>query len=110
MTTCCHPCSRAQVSSSSVAVDEEDPEGSAWSDSPDDVSVEGPMPTVDTPSSDTAPFILEESSGYMEPSLRLLAIIHTLISFCCIIGYYCLKVTKYTCSEALKNDLTVSYY
>ncbi|XP_031434602.1 ryanodine receptor 2 isoform X2 [Clupea harengus] len=81
-----------KVSSSSVAVDEEDPEGSAWSDSPDDVSVEGPMPTVDTPSSDTAPFILEESSGYMEPSLRLLAIIHTLISFCCIIGYYCLKV------------------
>ena len=37
-------------------------------------------------------FVLEESSGYMEPSLRLLAIAHTIISFCCIIGYYCLKV------------------
>ncbi|CAL8299057.1 unnamed protein product [Merluccius merluccius] len=37
-------------------------------------------------------FVLEESSGYMEPSLRLLALTHTLISFCCIIGYYCLKV------------------
>ncbi|XP_068597641.1 ryanodine receptor 2-like [Brachionichthys hirsutus] len=37
-------------------------------------------------------FVLEESSGYMEPSLRFLAIAHTIISFCCIIGYYCLKV------------------
>ncbi|XP_071766090.2 ryanodine receptor 2-like [Centroberyx gerrardi] len=37
-------------------------------------------------------FVLEESSGYMEPSLRFLAVAHTLISFCCIIGYYCLKV------------------
>ncbi|XP_053730272.1 ryanodine receptor 2 [Synchiropus splendidus] len=37
-------------------------------------------------------YVLEESSGYMEPSLHLLAIAHTLISFCCIIGYYCLKV------------------
>ncbi|KAM3863107.1 ryanodine receptor 2-like [Diretmus argenteus] len=37
-------------------------------------------------------FVLEESSGYMEPSLHFLAIAHTLISFCCIIGYYCLKV------------------
>ncbi|XP_054654360.1 ryanodine receptor 2 isoform X4 [Dunckerocampus dactyliophorus] len=37
-------------------------------------------------------FVLEESNGYMELSLRLLAVLHTLISFCCIIGYYCLKV------------------
>ncbi|CAL8391441.1 unnamed protein product, partial [Arctogadus glacialis] len=37
-------------------------------------------------------FVLEESSGYMKPSLRLLAVTHTLFSFCCIIGYYCLKV------------------
>ncbi|XP_069548702.1 ryanodine receptor 2 [Brachyistius frenatus] len=37
-------------------------------------------------------FVLEESSGYMEPSLRFLAVAHTIISFCCIIGYYCLKV------------------
>ncbi|XP_077437450.1 ryanodine receptor 2-like [Vanacampus margaritifer] len=37
-------------------------------------------------------YVLEESSGYMEPSLYLLAVAHTLISFCCIIGYYCLKV------------------
>ncbi|KAG7277444.1 hypothetical protein CRUP_016347 [Coryphaenoides rupestris] len=39
-------------------------------------------------------FILEESTGYMEPSLCLLAITHTLVSFCCIIGYYCLKREK----------------
>ncbi|KAM9808663.1 ryanodine receptor 2 isoform 4-T4 [Syngnathus typhle] len=37
-------------------------------------------------------YVLEESSGYMEPSLHLLAVVHTLISFSCIIGYYCLKV------------------
>ena len=43
--------------------------------------------------SDGGFFVLEESSGYMKPSLRLLAVTHTLFSFCCIIGYYCLKVT-----------------
>lgn len=37
-------------------------------------------------------FVLEEDSGYMEPSLHFLAVVHTIISFCCIIGYYCLKV------------------
>ncbi|TRY59413.1 hypothetical protein DNTS_004316 [Danionella cerebrum] len=37
-------------------------------------------------------FVLEESSGYMEPTLRILAILHTVIAFFCIIGYYCLKV------------------
>lgn len=39
-------------------------------------------------------YVLEESSGYMEPTLRILAILHTVISFFCIIGYYCLKVRK----------------
>ncbi|NXX75670.1 RYR2 protein, partial [Urocolius indicus] len=37
-------------------------------------------------------YVLEESSGYMEPTLRILAVLHTIISFFCIIGYYCLKV------------------
>ncbi|KTF89703.1 hypothetical protein cypCar_00037201, partial [Cyprinus carpio] len=41
---------------------------------------------------DAVHFVLEESSGYMEPTLRILAILHTVISFFCIIGYYCLKV------------------
>lgn len=40
----------------------------------------------------TVSFVLEEGSGYMEPSLHFLAIAHTVISFCCIIGYCCLKV------------------
>ncbi|XP_034425492.1 ryanodine receptor 2 isoform X10 [Hippoglossus hippoglossus] len=40
----------------------------------------------------TVHFVLEESTGYMEPMLRILAILHTVISFFCIIGYYCLKV------------------
>uniref|UniRef100_A0A8D0DC73 Ryanodine receptor 2 n=1 Tax=Sander lucioperca TaxID=283035 RepID=A0A8D0DC73_SANLU len=40
----------------------------------------------------TVRFVLEESTGYMEPMLRILAVMHTVISFFCIIGYYCLKV------------------
>lgn len=39
-------------------------------------------------------YVLEESSGYMEPALRVLAVLHTVISFFCIIGYYCLKVSR----------------
>ncbi|XP_072481376.1 ryanodine receptor 3 isoform X5 [Notamacropus eugenii] len=34
----------------------------------------------------------KESTGYMAPTLRALAIIHTIISFVCVVGYYCLKV------------------
>uniref|UniRef100_A0A8C7IVE4 Ryanodine receptor 1 n=1 Tax=Oncorhynchus kisutch TaxID=8019 RepID=A0A8C7IVE4_ONCKI len=37
-------------------------------------------------------FYLEESTGYMQPCLSMLAIIHTVIAFLCIIGYNCLKV------------------
>ena len=44
----------------------------------------------------TVRFVLEESSGYMEPMLRILAVLHTVISFFCIIGYYCLKVGHLT--------------
>lgn len=42
----------------------------------------------------TVYFVLEESSGYMESSLHFLAVVHTIISFFCIIGYYCLKVPR----------------
>lgn len=45
----------------------------------------------------TVYFVLEESSGYMEPALHFLAVAHTIISFCCIIGYYCLKVHRLQC-------------
>lgn len=37
-------------------------------------------------------FYLEESTGYMQPTLAFLAVLHTVISFICIIGYNCLKV------------------
>lgn len=48
---------------------------------------------------DAVHFVLEESSGYMEPTLRILAILHTVISFFCIIGYYCLKVQDHLLHE-----------
>uniref|UniRef100_A0A8C3B4F7 Ryanodine receptor 3 n=1 Tax=Cyclopterus lumpus TaxID=8103 RepID=A0A8C3B4F7_CYCLU len=37
-------------------------------------------------------FVLHESSGYMLPTLRFLAVFHTVISLVCVFGYYCLKV------------------
>ncbi|MBN3304979.1 RYR3 protein, partial [Amia calva] len=37
-------------------------------------------------------FVLQESTGYMAPTLCFLAIIHTVISLLCVVGYYCLKV------------------
>eukprot|EP00061_Rhincodon_typus_P018969 g48375.t1 len=37
-------------------------------------------------------FVLEESTGYMAPTLKALSILHTLLSFLCIIGYNYLKV------------------
>lgn len=40
-------------------------------------------------------FVLQESSGYMAPTLRFLAVMHTVISFLCVLGYYYLKVGDY---------------
>ncbi|XP_029705799.1 ryanodine receptor 3 isoform X16 [Takifugu rubripes] len=37
-------------------------------------------------------FVLQESTGYMLPTLRFLAVFHTIISLLCLVGYYCLKV------------------
>ncbi|XP_029456052.1 LOW QUALITY PROTEIN: ryanodine receptor 3 [Rhinatrema bivittatum] len=37
-------------------------------------------------------YVLQENTGYMAPTLRILAVIHTIISCLCVIGYYCLKV------------------
>lgn len=39
-------------------------------------------------------FVLQESTGYMAPTLRALAVIHTIISLVCVVGYYCLKVSR----------------
>lgn len=48
-------------------------------------------------------FYLEESTGYMQPTLAFLAVLHTIISFICIIGYNCLKVRQ-------AQSKNVSYY
>lgn len=40
-------------------------------------------------------FVLQESTGYMLPTLRFLAIFHTVISLLCLVGYYCLKVSEF---------------
>ncbi|MED6280063.1 hypothetical protein CHARACLAT_007033, partial [Characodon lateralis] len=37
-------------------------------------------------------FVLQESTGYMLPTLRFMAVFHTVISLLCLVGYYCLKV------------------
>ncbi|XP_073497742.1 ryanodine receptor 1 isoform X6 [Phyllobates terribilis] len=37
-------------------------------------------------------FFLEESTGYMQPTLYLFSVVHSLIAFLCIIGYNCLKI------------------
>lgn len=41
-------------------------------------------------------FVLQESTGYMLPTLRFLAVFHTVISLVCLVGYYCLKVRTLT--------------
>ncbi|KAJ8266585.1 hypothetical protein GJAV_G00132190 [Gymnothorax javanicus] len=60
----------------------EDSEGSGLEDGIDgDDEEEGPVY-----------YFLEESTGYMQPTLSILAIVHTVIAFLCIIGYNCLKI------------------
>lgn len=39
-------------------------------------------------------FVLQENTGYMAPTLTFLAIIHTVISLLCVLGYYYLKVRR----------------
>uniref|UniRef100_H3CFS9 Ryanodine receptor 2b (cardiac) n=1 Tax=Tetraodon nigroviridis TaxID=99883 RepID=H3CFS9_TETNG len=60
-------------------------QGDRWTGNGVDMEEEVPKPV-------TVHFVLQESSGYMEPMLCILAVLHTVISFFCIIGYYCLKV------------------
>lgn len=91
------PCSLLQVSTSSAVVEQKEVLYSSsqsrleWSTLEEEdgrtaeEAHEAPRPVM-------VHFVLEESSGYMEPMLRILAIMHTVISFFCIIGYYCLKV------------------
>ncbi|XP_014010249.2 ryanodine receptor 2 [Salmo salar] len=76
--------------SSSSSVSEEEEKVAVLYDSSGGMDEEDPL--VNDNTSGSMQFVLEESTGYMEPSLRFLSVAHTLISFCCIIGYYCLKV------------------
>uniref|UniRef100_A0A3Q4GHR2 Ryanodine receptor 1 n=1 Tax=Neolamprologus brichardi TaxID=32507 RepID=A0A3Q4GHR2_NEOBR len=55
--------------------------GSGLDDGGEDDDEEGPLY-----------YFLEESTGYMEPAMAFFGIVHTIISFLCIIGYNCLKV------------------
>ncbi|KAJ8393523.1 hypothetical protein AAFF_G00059960 [Aldrovandia affinis] len=64
-----------------VTGDEADEDDDSWSGGDEDED-EGGMEY----------FILQESSGYMAPALCFLAVLHTVISFLCVVGYYCLKV------------------
>lgn len=75
-----------QVSTSAVAEEKEVPVVN--------IAENSKLSSLESPSHRiiTVHYVLEESSGYMEPTLRILAILHTVISFFCIIGYYCLKV------------------
>ncbi|XP_072555327.1 ryanodine receptor 3 isoform X3 [Paramormyrops kingsleyae] len=63
-----------------VTGDDSDEEADPWNG--DDENEEG----------GTEYFVLQESTGYMAPTLRFLAILHTVISFLCVVGYYYLKV------------------
>ncbi|TRY98674.1 hypothetical protein DNTS_033428 [Danionella cerebrum] len=56
-------------------------EGSGGEDGGDDEEEEGPVY-----------YFLEESTGYMQPTLSFFAILHTVIAFISIIGYNCLKI------------------
>ncbi|XP_052009298.1 ryanodine receptor 2 [Xyrauchen texanus] len=61
-------------------------------DEDDDEEVETTLINDRIKDSQAVYFELEENSGYMKMILHSLAVLHTLISLCCIIGYYCLKV------------------
>jgi len=50
-------------------------------------------------------FILQESTGYMAPTLTFLAITHTIISLLCVFGYYCLKVYPVSSSLIILNRI-----
>uniref|UniRef100_A0A8C3HTL3 Ryanodine receptor 1 n=1 Tax=Chrysemys picta bellii TaxID=8478 RepID=A0A8C3HTL3_CHRPI len=65
------------------------------SDSPpgeEELEDSGLLEELDEEEDSVVYFFLEESTGYMQPTLQFLSITHTLVAFLCIIGYNCLKV------------------
>ncbi|TRZ10478.1 hypothetical protein HGM15179_016619, partial [Zosterops borbonicus] len=67
----------------------EEPEGSGAAPEEDGGVPGGPEGDSEEPE---VYYFLEESTGYMGPALRGLALAHTLVAFLCIIGYNCLKI------------------
>ncbi|CAL9692587.1 unnamed protein product [Knipowitschia caucasica] len=65
--------------------EEEAPEESGWGGEEEEEDDEDTLFDMDE-------FVLQESTGYMLPALRFLAVFHTVISLVCVLGYYCLKV------------------
>ncbi|XP_029984596.1 ryanodine receptor 3 [Sphaeramia orbicularis] len=65
--------------------DEEAPDEQRWGSEDEEEDDENTLFDMDE-------FVLQESTGYMFPTLRFLAIFHTVISLLCLVGYYCLKV------------------
>ncbi|XP_054910410.1 ryanodine receptor 3 isoform X4 [Poeciliopsis prolifica] len=63
------------------AEEEEEDEENSWGEDDDENTL-----------FDMDEFVLQESTGYMLPTLRFLAVFHTVISLLCLFGYYCLKV------------------
>jgi len=49
---------------------------------------------------------MKESDSYLEYSLQLLALVHTLTSLSMLIAYYCLKVSHSGCYH---ENMTVKY-
>ncbi|XP_062407606.1 ryanodine receptor 3 [Sardina pilchardus] len=64
-----------------VTADEVDEDEDSWENGDDEEDDEG-----------LEYFVLQESTGYMAPTLTFLALSHTLISLLCVLGYYYLKV------------------
>ncbi|KAJ0060966.1 hypothetical protein NL108_003272, partial [Boleophthalmus pectinirostris] len=65
--------------------DEDDSDEGSWGGDEEDEDDENTLFDMDE-------FVLQESTGYMLPTLRFLAVFHTVISLLCLFGYYCLKV------------------
>lgn len=65
-----------------TAETEDEDEEESWGGSDDDEEED----------SDMEFYVLQEGTGYMAPTLTFLAILHTVISLLCVVGYYCLKV------------------
>ncbi|KAM3861482.1 ryanodine receptor 3 [Diretmus argenteus] len=63
----------------------DDDDGDPWGTSDEEEDDENTLFDMDE-------FVLQESTGYMAPTLRFLAIFHTVISLLCLFGYYYLKV------------------